>query len=156
MSEPLEYYLSLDYPVEIRRIPDDLGGGFVATIPMLGSQAFVGDGETPQEAYENLQVAKAELFEEYLKDGIPIPEPPEDDAENYSGRLALRMPSELHARLARAADRNGVSLNQFMVYALSSFESGWSAVAELARTLSEPPVAQPQGRRRARKPGRVR
>ena len=68
MNETLEHYLSLDYPVEIKRIDESLGGGFSASIPYLGSQAFVGDGETPQEAYDNLMSAKAELFEEYLSE----------------------------------------------------------------------------------------
>jgi len=84
MKKTLEYYMSLDYAVEIHKIEGDLGGGYVATIPELGSQAFVGDGETPQEAYENLMAAKAELFEEYLKQGLPIPEPGADQ-EDYSG-----------------------------------------------------------------------
>ena len=131
MEKTLEYYLSLDYPVEVHKIDDDLGGGYVATIPELGSQAFVGDGETPQQAYENLMAAKAELFEEYLKEGLPIPEPAEEsEHEDYSGKLVLRMPRELHARLARAARENDTSLNQFIVYALSSFASRSDALAE--------------------------
>ena len=31
-----------------------------------------------------------------------------------SGRLLLRMPAALHAELARTAEREGVSLNQFI------------------------------------------
>ena len=131
MNETLEHYLSLDYPVEIKRIDESLGGGFSASIPYLGSQAFVGDGETPQEAYDNLMSAKAELFEEYLSEGLPIPEPPlEAEQEDYSGKLVLRMPRELHARLARVAKANDTSLNQFIVYALGSFIGKHDAVAE--------------------------
>lgn len=137
MKKSLEYYLSLDYPVEIRRIDDSLGGGYVASIPSLGSQAFVGDGETPQEAYENLQAAKKEIFEDYLKEGIPIPEPiHESEYEGYSGKLVVRMPRELHARLAHAAKRNDTSLNQFIVYALSCFEAKWSVVQEIKDMVS--------------------
>lgn len=137
MPKTLEYYLSLDYPVEIRRIDDNLGGGYVASIPSLGSYAFVGDGETPQEAYENLQVAKKEIFEEYLREGLPIPEPvAELEYEDYSGKLMLRMPRELHAKLAADAKRNDTSLNQFIVYALSCFEVKWSVVQEVKESLS--------------------
>lgn len=137
MKKLLEYYLSLDYPVEIRRIDDSLGGGYVASIPSLGSQAFVGDGETPQEAYENLQAAKKEIFEDYLNEGIPIPEPiHESKYEGYSGKLVVRMPRELHARLAHAAKQNDTSLNQFIVYALSCFEAKWSAVQEIKDMVS--------------------
>lgn len=41
-----------------------------------------------------------------------------------SGRLLLRMPAELHAELARAAERDGVSLNGFITKALSA-RVGW-------------------------------
>jgi HicB family len=41
-----------------------------------------------------------------------------------SGRLLLRMPAELHAELARAAERDGVSLNGFITKALSA-RIGW-------------------------------
>ena len=129
MHKTLEYYLSLDYPVEIRRIDDSLGRGYVASIPSLGSYAFVGDGETPQEAYENLQAAKKEIFEDCIKEGLPIPEPvSESEYEDYSGKLMLRMPRELHAKLAAAAKRNDTSLNQFILYLLSSCEARQDAV----------------------------
>jgi len=38
---------------------------------------------------------------------------------NYSGRLLLRMPEELHAELARASERAGVSLNAYINDALA-------------------------------------
>jgi hypothetical protein len=57
--------------------------------------------------------------------------PPEDSsskqrqrAGNYSGRLLLRMPTSLHEELARASDRDGVSLNQFITGVLAS-AVGW-------------------------------
>jgi hypothetical protein len=41
-----------------------------------------------------------------------------------SGRLLLRMPAALHAELARTAEREGVSLNQFITRALAG-KIGW-------------------------------
>jgi hypothetical protein len=38
----------------------------------------------------------------------------------YSGRLLLRMPRTLHEELAKASDREGVSLNQFITGVLAS------------------------------------
>ena len=144
MQNTLEYYLSLDYPVEIRRIDEGLGGGYMASIPTLGSQAFVGDGETPQEAYENLQAAKREIFTDYLEHGVAIPEPVEEaDYERYSGKLVVRMPRELHARLAAAAKRNDTSLNQFILYTLSSFEAKWSVVQEVVYVTQPKAVSAP-------------
>lgn len=77
MSKSLDYYLSLDYPVVIRRLPADMGGGYMAIIRGLGEYAFGGDGDTVQEAYDHLQEVKAVLFADWLKDGKHIPEPKE-------------------------------------------------------------------------------
>jgi hypothetical protein len=41
-----------------------------------------------------------------------------------SGRLLLRMPAALHAELASTAEREGVSLNQFITRALAG-RIGW-------------------------------
>lgn len=39
--------------------------------------------------------------------------------EAYSGKLVLRIPRSLHKQLKEAADIEGVSLNQYMLYKLS-------------------------------------
>ena len=39
--------------------------------------------------------------------------------DEYSGKLLLRIPKELHRELARAAKENGVSLNQYALYKLA-------------------------------------
>ncbi|MDO8684131.1 MAG: toxin-antitoxin system HicB family antitoxin [Armatimonadota bacterium] len=137
MQKTLEYYLALDYPVEIRQIDSSLGGGYIASIPSLGYQAFVGDGETLEEAYANLQAAKKEIFADCFEHGVTIPEPVSEwEYEEYSGKLVVRMPRELHGRLAAAAKQNNTSLNQFIVYALSSFEAKWSVIQEIKQTLT--------------------
>ena len=45
-----------------------------------------------------------------------------------SGRLLLRMPAQLHAELQRTAEREGVSLNQFITRALAG-KIGWGSEA---------------------------
>ena len=37
----------------------------------------------------------------------------------YSGRILLRIPKELHKQLVEAAKENGVSLNQYALYKLA-------------------------------------
>lgn len=52
-------------------------------------------------------------------------EQPEERAKpSPSGRLLLRMPAKLHAELARVAEREGVSLNQFITGTLAT-RIGW-------------------------------
>ena len=51
-----------------------------------------------------------------------VPEPcNEIEAENFSGRVTLRLPKTLHASLAQFAEYEGISLNQLLVSALSDF-----------------------------------
>ena len=57
-----------------------------------------------------------------------------------SGRLLLRMPAALHAELAQWAEREGISLNQFITRALSS-RIGWGSEEDGATTV---PTAAPE------------
>ena len=59
-----------------------------------------------------------------------------------SGRLLLRMPAALHAELARTAEREGVSLNQFITRALAG-KIGWGTEAD-----DDSPAAAPSDNRR--------
>lgn len=54
-------------------------------------------------------------------------------AGTHSGRLLLRMPESLHADLARASEKAGVSLNGFINDALASAVGGRAGAARPAR-----------------------
>jgi len=58
----------------------------------------------------------------------------EEDRPGYSGRLLLRMPPELHAELARQAEREHVSLNHLITGAVAA-AVGWPTGDEGAREL---------------------
>lgn len=53
----------------------------------------------------------AYFIDSALKKGEKLPEP----QRRYSGNLRLPLPISLHGRLAREAEREGVSLNQWIV-----------------------------------------
>jgi len=76
-KKDIDYYMKLKYKIVVISIPIYLGGGFNASIPQLGSCAFIGDGETEEEALRDLEETKREYFEDYLEKGIKIPEPEE-------------------------------------------------------------------------------
>ncbi len=120
MKRDLKYYTNLNYPIEIRKIPEDEGGGYCAEIPQLGRFAFVGDGDTVEESLDNLEAVKSDLFADYLKRGIPIPEPEIEVEEQYSGRFVVRVPKALHALLSKQAKKNECSLNQYVTTLLST------------------------------------
>ncbi len=112
MNKSIEYYLSLPYTREL--IPEDNGGWFVRIkeLPNCMSQ-----GETPEEAIRMIDDAMLGWLEVELKEGEPIPEPRED--EDYSGKFNTRVPKSLHRKLVEIAEADGVSLNQWIVSALS-------------------------------------
>ena len=81
---------------------------------------------------------------------VPDPEPAAPDpppaqrtpksrsANGYSGRILVRMPSELHEQLAQAAEREEISLNRFVNDALSSSVDAPESGAEEAPAREEP------------------
>ena len=73
MEHTLEYYLKVPYPIEVAEISEEDGGGILASIPVLGKYAFLGDGKTVEEALNNLEDMKRILFQRYLDQGVPIP-----------------------------------------------------------------------------------
>jgi antitoxin HicB len=109
------------YPVTLVREDTD-DDAWVATVDALpGCNAR---GSTPDEAIERVAAAVAAFLETAGREGKEVPEP--KSAQSHSGRLLLRMPQTLHAELARAAERERVSLNQFITDALSG-SLGWRA-----------------------------
>lgn len=121
-TRTLEFCMAQDYPVEIRAIPGELGGGYSASIPCLGRWTFYAVGGTQVEALEELESIKRALFEDALSRGDEIPAaPPLEDEEtaDYSGKLALRLPKELHRRVADRAKANGCSINQYIMSVLA-------------------------------------
>ena len=73
-------------------------------------------GPTPDAAAAAAERAIEAWIDQARAEGRDVPEP---GGAAYSGRLLLRMPRSLHADLARRADREGVSLNQWIVGALA-------------------------------------
>lgn len=137
-SNTVEFYMAQDYPVEIRAISEDLGGGYSASIPCLGRWAFYAVGDTVEEALAELTEVKRALFEDMISRGqsVALPPPlPEDEAEEYSGRILLRMPKDLHRQLAKRAEANGCSINQYAVAALAKQVSGEECAEETAASV---------------------
>lgn len=65
-------------------------------------------------------------------------------ATGYSGRILVRMPSELHEQLAQAAERDEVSLNRFVTQALStSVDPAEPASVDPAESASVDPAERP-------------
>jgi antitoxin HicB len=85
----------------------------------------IATGDTPAEALEALEDVGTSWLEGVIENGQPVPAPVEES--EFSGRLVLRMPKSLHKKAARMAERDNVSLNQFIVIGLAQYLGGRSA-----------------------------
>jgi predicted RNase H-like HicB family nuclease len=97
--------------------PDIESGGFVARV--LEFQGVFSEGETPDEAIAMVNDALAGVVDVMLEQGQEIPEPFE--GREWSGKLVLRMPPSLHARVVELASMEGVSINRFLNDAVSQY-----------------------------------
>lgn len=102
------------YPIKVFYSEEDKG--FIAVIPDLpGCSAF---GETEEEAIKQARIAQELWVKTAKKEGRKIPEP--STVETYSGKILARTPKSLHKELLEKAKEEGVSLNQLIVYLLST------------------------------------
>lgn len=113
MTKDLQYYLGLPYRVVLYPAEE---GGYIVEIPEL--PGCLSQGETLEEALKMIDDAKACWLETALEDGIEIPEPARG-ADDYSGKLNIRIPKSLHRTLAEKAREEKVSLNQYIMYQLA-------------------------------------
>ena len=110
----LGYYMKLNYRVEV--IEDRIEGGYTLHCPDL--HGCITCAETIERGFEMIEDAKKCWFEACIEDGFPIPEP--NNTDDYSGQFKLRIPKSLHRTLAEKSKQEGVSMNQYCVYLLSS------------------------------------
>ena len=96
----------------------DEDAGFIAIAPDLpGSSAF---GETEAEALAELDQAIEAWIEATRAAGNTVPAPSRPASRDLpSGKVLVRMPKGLHRRAAVCAEREDVSLNQFIVACLA-------------------------------------
>ena len=98
------------FPIELKQLTEDDGGGWLARIPKLGSMLFKGWGETESEAVANLYEVGADILAEYERRGLERPQPA-STGKQYSGRFQVRTLPAIHALLAEKADEDDQSLN---------------------------------------------
>ena len=127
-NKPLGYYLELNYPITLYRAEE---GGFAAEIEDL--PGCLTQGETIEEATENIEEARQLWIQAAYEDGVEIPIPRTD--EEYSGRFLVRIPKSLHRRLAERARYEGVSLNQHVESILSAGASIQNIIEEIRAGL---------------------
>ncbi len=121
-------YLRLPYARIL--IPEPEGGFFAEILEFPGC---IAEGETPDEAFHNLESVAESWIESCLEQGQEIPPPSANHA--YSGKIALRLPRDLHQLAARKAQRDGVSVNQILVTAIAAWVGADNLFERIARKI---------------------
>ncbi len=139
-SSAVDRYLDLPYHITLVQGGEEDGGKWIAAaeeLPDCTSRA-----DTAEAAIAGLKGAMASWIDAALKEGRDIPEPRSEATP--SGRLLLRMPRTLHAALTKAAERENVSLNQFITDSLASVV-GWRRGPTAGETTTPAPINQEPG-----------
>lgn len=121
-----------DLPYQLTLVRDDERGkaGWVARVEEI--PGCTTRGRTPQEAVSKVTRLLTSWIAEAIEEGREVPEP--KSPEGHSGRLLVRMPQTLHGELTRSAEREQVSLNQFITDILAG-AVGWRAPGSPARPV---------------------
>lgn len=119
MKKDVNYYLNLPYKIELKKIPENEGGGWGAFMPEFNGIAFFyGDGETKSEALEDLDVAFKFTLEGLIEDNIPIPMPAQSDK---SKNLAVTIKQSLVDEIDFYAKKMGLSRSAFLAVSAKQY-----------------------------------
>lgn len=130
----LKDYLDLDYTLILKK---DEEGDWVATVKEL--EGCIADGSSPEEAVKHLESMKELWLRARIKSNRPVPLP-DKEQEDFSGKFLQRIPKSLHRKVVKAAERDGVSLNQFVTAVLAE-AVGYKAAKDEPLALSIEAVA---------------
>jgi len=89
---------------------------YIGSAPPIIGQAC--HGTTEGRVLEQLTGIVEEWVEIFLREGRPLPAP--TAGKRYSGKFVVRVPPELHEKVALKAGSRNESLNQFVAAALEN------------------------------------
>lgn len=113
-------------------VPDGTGR-FAAEI--LEFPGCFAEGDTPEEAYQQLERVAESWLEDALAQDWRIAPPLA--ANKHKGVLTLRLPKDLHRRAAERAQVEGVSLNQFILFAVAEKVGSTEALTRIEEKLDQ-------------------
>jgi antitoxin HicB len=117
MSEkPVEYYLDLPYTIEFvhDKSDPDHPVWFASVRELKGCMT---EADEFDEAARQIRDAMHVWILDAVESGDPVPEP--QVGGEFSGKFSVRLPKSLHRDLVHQAEREGVSLNQYITSVLS-------------------------------------
>ena len=88
----------------------------------------VAQGDTQEEALLELQMNEEEWLATATEYGIDIPEIPCEEMREYSGKFTVRCSPAVHRRATELAEKQGISLNQYVNDAIVAQNSSISTL----------------------------
>lgn len=102
----------MKYPYSVYKAQCDSHTFWVAKSSVL--KGCIGQGDTIGEATRELEENETAWLETAEEVGIPIPPVPVESAQEYSGKMTLRISPYEHKIAAAIAKSEGISLNQYI------------------------------------------
>lgn len=135
-------YLAREYPLSVVA---EAGGGYTILFPDLpGCMSQV---DSLSEVGPVAEEIKTLWIETAYERGMEIPPP--SYPEEYSGKFNLRIPRSLHRQLAESAEREGVSLNQYVGTLLAARDADARVERRLTTLESQIETISPRRRNRS-------
>lgn len=117
------------YTITIRKEEEDgeiLYVGRVAEFPNIS--AYDDTFEAARKlVLDSVQTLKAIADEAHAEFPLPYPAP----SDEFSGRVTLRLPKSLHAKVSRMAAQEDISVNLYLVAAIASYTGETDGIAKL-------------------------
>lgn len=110
--EEIERIIARPYTIELEygESPEDGVAAFVAEWP-----GCLTAGATREEALARIHDAMHDWVEASLERGLPVPAP----MREYGGTVVVRIPKSLHRDVAKRAEHEGVSINQWIATSIA-------------------------------------
>lgn len=109
-----------EYTVSVRREMMDGESYWVARVEELPD--ILEFGQTRSEAYDLAIDTIITGHEMCLSKGISFPPPKKFEEHQTSGRVTLRLPKSLHQRCISESEKEGVSINTYIVTCIASYQ----------------------------------
>ena len=122
--EDLDYYMRLNYRIEVTK-SEEIEGYYFRCPELMGCFVYA---RTIEQGFEMIEQAKESWLSDAMQHGSNIPEP--DEMNGFSGQFKLRIPKSLHKMLSERSRQEGISMNQYCLYLLSSGVGGVSALSK--------------------------
>lgn len=116
----------MKYPFTVYKTKVEQHEFWIAESPLL--KGCVGQGDTQEEALSELQINEDEWLKTAEEYGIDIPEIPCEAIKEYSGKFTVRCSPSVHRKTVELAEKQGISLNQYVNDAIVAQNSSISTL----------------------------